>query len=173
MTSLFIQRLTKALFFLGAFLFLTIIVLTIANITMRFFGSSLRGTVELCGFLGAASIALCLPQLQMQKAHASAGIFFEHLPAKVQSVQIMLVHIVCFALTLAMFLELYDLTIFVHEGMEVVDGWDIPSALFIALLTLGLLAQSLIIAYELAGMVKNILKKFKVNLADTEQGVNS
>ncbi len=173
MQKLFIQRITKGLFFLGAFLFLTLIALTITNITLRFFDTSLRGTVELCGFLGAASIGLCLPQLQMQKAHASAGIFFDFLPKTLQAVQIIIVHILCFAITLAMCLELYDLTIFVHEGMEEVDGWNIPSAIFIAVLTLGLLAQSLVIGYEVVDMLKNIFKKFNFNLAKTEQEVHS
>ncbi len=163
MLTLFIQRLTKALFYIGALLFLSIILLTLANIIMRLFGSSIRGTIELCGYLSAASIGLCLPQVQIQKAHSNAGIFFEKLPKNIQSFQAILVGIISFFLVLAMFFELLDLTIFVHEGMEVVDGFDIPSALFIGILTISLAMQSLVLVCELLLFIKALILKIKPN----------
>ncbi len=164
MLNLYTRRISKTLFFLGAFLFLSIIAITLINISMRFFDTSLRGAIELSGFLGAAAMGLCLPQVEIQKAHASAGIFFNKLPEKVQSIQIIITHILCFLITLAMTLELYDLTIFVHEGMETVDGWPIPSALFIGILSLGLAGQSIVIALELLGMLKKSYKKKASNI---------
>ncbi len=153
------RRLAKALFLIGAFLFIIVIAITLTNIFLRFFDSSLRGAIELSSYLSAAAMGLCLPQLQIQKAHANAGIFVEKLPKMLQEIQIFCVQVFCFAITLAISLELYDLTIFIHEGMEVVDGFNIPSALFTAILTLGLLGQCMIIGLELLAMLKILIKK--------------
>ncbi len=154
-----IKKLTRILFFIGSSLLLAILVLTLANIFMRAFGENLRGVIELSSYLAACATGLCIPFVQAHNSHANAGILFEKLPKKVQEIQSIIVSIVCFSLSLGLSFELLDLTLFVHEGMELVDGFDIPSAIFIALLTFGLFIQSLIILLELLQLSNNFLKK--------------
>ncbi len=160
MISQSIQKITTALFALGALLFLSVLVLTVTNIGMRAFDSSLRGAVELTGFLGAAALGLCLPHIQFQKAHANAGIFYTRLGATTQTVLRIFVSLLCFAITVACTRELMDLTLFTHEGMEVVDGFDIPSAYFMATLALGCAGQCLVLSLD----ILHIIQKFLMNI---------
>ncbi len=151
-----IHTISRALFFLGALLFICILLLTIANISMRAFDSSVRGAVELSGYLGAAALGLCLPWIQLQKAHANAGIFCHHLPSVLQSMLHGFVTLLCFSITFACTRELADLALFMHEGMEVIDGFDIPSAFFVAALTLGCGGQCLVLCLDIV----ELLQKF-------------
>ncbi len=157
MLHLNIKRFCKLLFMLASILFLAILGLNLLNIGLRFFGESLRGTVEMTSYLGAATLGLCLPWVQFQKSHAYAGVFFTKLSPLLQNIINLSVIILGFALTSAFTIELYDLTIFVHEGMEVVDGWNIPSALFIFALCLGLGGQCLVIGLELLLLIQKLL----------------
>ncbi len=143
-----IQKITKALFFLGSLLFLSILLLTIANIVLRAMGSNLRGAVELSGFLGAAALGLCLPHVQMQKAHANAGVFYTRLGAIPKACLHVFVSFLCLGITVVCTRELLDVTLFTYEGMEVVDGFNIPAAYFLGALTLGCAGQCLVLALE-------------------------
>ncbi len=151
-----IRKLTRILFFLGALCFLSILVLTMVQIGLRGVGESIRGSVELSGYLGAAAMGLCLPWVQYAKAHATAGICCARLSPAVQAFQEVLVAAICLILTSIFTFELYDLTLFVHEGMEVVDGWDIASALFVAALTVGCAGQALVLALQLVKSIQNM-----------------
>ncbi len=156
-----IQKMTKFLFFFGALLFLSGLALTLSNIGMRAMDSSLRGAVELSGFLGAAALGLCLPHIQLQKAHANAGIFHKHLPPLIQKLLHVLVTLCCFGITLACTRELMDLTLFTYEGMEVIDGLSIPSAYFVAALSLGCAGQCLVLGLEVTGFIQKTLQKLR------------
>ncbi len=159
-----IQRLVHILFFLGAALFLSILVLTMTNIGLRAMGSSLRGAVELSGYLGAAALGLCLPMVQYKNTHASGGVAFARLSPWMQGLQRFAVCGLCLALSVAFTLELADLTLFVHEGMEVVDGWDIASAYFVAALTLGCAGQGLVLALEMLRFLQKIVSFVPVSV---------
>ncbi len=152
----YIQKITKALFLLGALLFLSVLLLTIANIVLRAMGSNLRGAVELSGFLGAAALGLCLPHIQKQKAHANAGIFYACLGTIPKACLHIFVSFLCFGITFVFTRELLDVTLFTYEGMEVVDGFDIPAAYFLGALTLGCAGQCLVLALECFHILQKI-----------------
>ncbi len=156
MVQVYIKRFAGALFCVGAVLFLSMLSLTVLNIALRAGGESLRGCVELSGYLGAAALGLCLPWVQLKQAHAEVGVRFEHLSSSMRAVQQCFVHILCLAITVACAVELYDLTLFVHEGMETVDGWNIASALFVAALTLGIAGQSVVLVLQCVHLVQKL-----------------
>ncbi len=156
MLNLNIKRLSKAMFILGSLLFLGIMLMTLANISLRAFGENLRGVVEMTGYLGAASLGLCLPWLEHKKSHAYAGVFFSKLPLFIQKIISFCVLILSFGLTLFFSLELYAFTVFVHEGMELVDGFNIPTVIFFAALTTGLIGQSAILLLEISAILQKI-----------------
>lgn len=142
------NSIAKILLYIGGALLLSIMGLTLVNIVMRSMGNGLRGGVEISGFLGAAALGLCLPWVQKQKEHAEGGLLYDKLPKLVQQIHDVLVPLLCLALTLAFTQELYDLGVFIHEGMEVVDGWNIPVVYFIGALIVGCAMQCLIVMLE-------------------------
>lgn len=142
--------LSRAMLYLGAILLLSIMALTLTNIGMRSVGNGLRGGIEISGFLGAAALGLCLPWVQKQKGHAEGGLLYEKLPKAVRHIHDILVPFLSLALTMAFSYELYDLGLFIYEGMEVVDGWNIPIVYFVGALVLGCAVQCCIVFLEIA-----------------------
>ncbi|MFI3271187.1 MAG: TRAP transporter small permease subunit [Pseudomonadota bacterium] len=151
-----INTLTRIMLYAGGVLLLSIMALTLVNIVMRGMGNGLRGGVEVSGFLGAAALGLCLPWVQKQGGHAMGGLLYEKLPTMVQRVHDVLVPLLCLLLTAAFTLELYEVGLFIYEGMEVVDGWNIPIVYFVAALTAGCAAQALVITLEIAKIFLDI-----------------
>ncbi len=151
-----IHTMVRGLFFLGMVLFLGMFALILLNIALRLGGESVRGAVELSSYLGAAALALCLPQVQYARAHAEVGLRFATLAPVLQKGLPVLVALLCLAMNLALTLELYDLAVFIHEGREVVDGFNVPSALFVAMLTLGCAGQGIVLFLHLCDFVQGL-----------------
>lgn len=149
---------TKVMLYAGGVLLLGIMVLTLVNIGMRGMGNGLRGGVEVSGFLGAAAMGLCLPWVQKQRGHAEGGLLYDKLPKAVKQVHDVLVPLLCLALTVAFTRELYDLGVFIHEGMEVVDGWGIPIVYFVGALIVGCAMQCLVVMLEVLKAVLSVLE---------------
>lgn len=154
-----IDKLTRAMLYVGGVLLLSIMTLTLVNVVMRGMGNGLRGGVEISGLLGAAALGLCLPWVQKQKAHAEGGLLYAKLPKVVKRVHDVLVPLMCFALTALMTRELYDLGLFIYEGMEVVDGWNIPVVYFVAIMVFGCAVQGLVVLLELVRVLVDLSKK--------------
>ncbi len=152
------DKIVKALFFFGCALFLLTFVLILLNIGTRSVGSNLRGIVELSGYLAAASLGLCLPLIQREQSHASAGLYFARLTPFMQDVLKLLTCALCLFLSVVFTMEVADLTLFVHEGMETIDGLDVPSAFFVFLFTLACAGQGLVLLFELAGLLQKTLR---------------
>lgn len=58
--------------------------LTCADIVMRFFGKPLPGVYDLVGFLGAVSVSFALAYTSVQRGHVAVEILMEKLPRRVQ-----------------------------------------------------------------------------------------
>jgi TRAP-type C4-dicarboxylate transport system permease small subunit len=58
--------------------------LTCADIVMRFFGRPLPGVYDLVGFLGAVSVSFALAYTSVQRGHVAVEILMEKLPQRIQ-----------------------------------------------------------------------------------------
>ncbi|NPU86030.1 MAG: TRAP transporter small permease [Syntrophaceae bacterium] len=58
--------------------------LTCADIVMRFFGKPLPGVYDLVGFLGAVSVSFALAYTSVQRGHVAVEIVMERLPQRIQ-----------------------------------------------------------------------------------------
>ncbi len=150
------DRLSKMLFLLGGCALLLVLGLTLANIILRPFGHSIRGVVEISGYLAGAALGLCLPWVQRHSGHMTGGVWFQRMPLRAQKIHNVLVPFLCLLVMFVVTRELIDFGMFVHEGMETIDGWNISYTWFIGALALGCAVQSLVLGHNVCLAVKEL-----------------
>ena len=143
------DKLARGLFALGGVLLLAILLLTLANITMRALGMPMRGVVEISGFLGAGAIGLCLPRAQRTGSHIEAGMLNERLPLSLRQGLQVCVSLLCLAFLLLAAWETLGLGIFVFEVEELIDGWSFSYYLLVFALAAGCAVQALVLIDDL------------------------
>jgi TRAP-type C4-dicarboxylate transport system permease small subunit len=62
-----------------------IMVLTCADVVLRFFGRPITGTYEMVGLFGSVIVSLALAQTSLEKGHIAVEILMDHMPEKVQA----------------------------------------------------------------------------------------
>ncbi|MCU0575733.1 MAG: TRAP transporter small permease [Desulfobacterota bacterium] len=76
----FTSRLSEKMNWIGAATLVFMMLLTVADVFGRLFGSPIPGTFEIIGFTGAAVIAFALPYTSVMKGHIAVDIVVERLP---------------------------------------------------------------------------------------------
>ncbi len=126
-------------------LLLFLLCLTLYNIGLRFFAEqSLRGVVEISGYLVAAAIGLSLPQAQIRSSHIMGGMFSERLPRSFRRMQNAIAMLATIALMALLATETAALAFFVQEMNEQVDGWNFSYYGFVFTLSFACFLQVLV-----------------------------
>lgn len=68
----------------ACFTIVVMMLLSCADVTMRFFGAPIPGTYEMVGFLGAVIVSFSLANTSLHRGHVAVELIFEKLPLKVQ-----------------------------------------------------------------------------------------
>jgi TRAP-type C4-dicarboxylate transport system permease small subunit len=76
----FVFGLTEKLNWIAAASVAFIMLLTVADVFMRFFGRPIPGTYELVGFVGSLIISFALPYTSVQKGHIAVEFLTQKLP---------------------------------------------------------------------------------------------
>ena len=121
-----LRRLAFASAVLGGAALLVMLCIVTANIALRPFGGSLRGTVEVSGYLCALAIGLCLPAAQLTGSHINAGLCVSSLPLFLQRVQNIGACLVSMVLLGFVAWELYDIAAYARDMGEYIEGFAIP-----------------------------------------------
>lgn len=150
-------RLSKLLAYAGAAALFVILVLICANIVLRPFGGTIRGTAEMGGYLCALALGLCMPLSQLAGSHISGGLWNRHLPKSLRLVMEALVSAACCAVLLLAAREIGGVGAYALEAEEYIDGFEISYFSMAAALAVGLLLQGVIFAQSLLKLV--ILRK--------------
>lgn len=134
-------RTSRILAVLGAAALALMLLLICANIVMRPFGESIRGTAELGGYICALALGLSMPFSQLGGAHIGAGLWNRSLPKRVRFVMDVLVNLGCaFVLALAAY-EIFGVALYGLEMGDYIDGFEFSYFPMAAALALGLLLQ--------------------------------
>lgn len=140
----------RAMFGVGGLLLVLMLFLTLANILTRgLFGYSLRGVVEISGYLCAAAIGLSLPLAQIKGCHVAAGLLEERLPAGWIRAQRVLTALACVFFLGVVATEMTALGLFVLDVDERIDGWNFRYYGLVFALAAGCAVQALVLAAEL------------------------
>ena len=142
------EKLARLLFMTGGSLVLVILALALGNMLLRALGEPLRGVVEISGYLGAAAMGLCLPYVQHRAGHIEGGLMHERLPRVCRRMQRPLTLAAATVFMGVLTWELADYGLFVHEGMERIDGWDFGYAGLVGAVALGCAVQALMLGQE-------------------------
>lgn len=109
----------------GGLAMLAMLVIVSANIVMRPFGESLRGTVEISGYLCALAVGLCMPAAQTVGSHITAGVWVASLPRSVRLLQKGVSSLICAALLALVARELLGIAEYARDMGEYIEGLDI------------------------------------------------
>lgn len=96
-----------------------------ANIALRPFGESVRGTVEISGYLCALAVGLCMPAAQTVGSHITAGVWVPALPRPVRLAQKAISGLLCAALLALVARELFDIAGYARDMGEYIEGFEI------------------------------------------------
>ena len=140
----------RAMFAAGGVLLVLMLALTLTNIGARgLFDHSLRGVVEISGFLCAAAIGLSLPLAQIKGCHVTAGLLEERLPAAWIRAQQALTAAACVFFLGVAATEMVSLGLFVLDVDERIDGWNFSYYGLVFALAAGCVVQALVLMAEL------------------------
>lgn len=145
-----IRRLSVCLAAVGVLLMLTMLVMICANISLRPFGSGIRGTVEAGGYLCALAVGLCMPGAQFAGSHISVGLRENRLPVVLRRLQEFVVNGVSALLLFFAGREVLSIAEYSRDMGEYIEGFNIPYYAMAAGLAAGLFVHALIFAHMLA-----------------------
>lgn len=123
-----LRALSLAAAVVGGVAMVVMLCIITANIVLRPFGESVRGTVEVSGYLCALAVGLCLPAAQRAGSHISAGLWVSSLPRFVRQLQNAAGSAVCAGLLLLAARELFSIAEYAHDMGEYIEGFDISYA---------------------------------------------
>lgn len=109
----------------GGLAMLAMLAVVSANIVLRPFGGSVRGTVEISGYLCALAVGLCMPAAQTVGSHIAAGVWVSSLPRPVRLFQKALSSLICAALLAPVARELFGIAAYARDMGEYIEGFDI------------------------------------------------
>lgn len=84
----------KGMFWVAAVALTSIMLLTVADVVLRFFRRPILGTYELVGFMSAWAIAFAIPQTSLDKGHVQMDFLTQKLPAWINRVLVPLTRLV-------------------------------------------------------------------------------
>lgn len=93
-----IRLLLEIMNYLAATCVVAMMLLTSADVLLRFFKHPILGTYELVGLFGALTIAFALPATTLSKGHVAVDFMVEKLPAAAQKICGVLVSLLSLAL---------------------------------------------------------------------------
>ena len=147
MYNLFKKINSLQLFLAGCFLVM-MIVLTSANILLRQFGVSVRGTFEIMGFLGAVIFAFSLGYSHEKKEHLYVSIIFDRFPEKVKKAARVINSLVCIFFFSLVSWQLAKKALILKNVHEVSETLRIAYYPFILVLSFGVAILVLHFIYE-------------------------
>lgn len=109
----------------GGIAMLAMLAIVSGNIVMRPFGESIRGTVEISGYLCALAVGLCMPAAQTVGSHIAAGVWVSSLPRPVRLFQKLLSSLICAALLILVARELFGIAEYADDMGEYIEGFGI------------------------------------------------
>lgn len=147
----FVSRVCTSLSAIAGVVLVIMMVLTFADVVMRFFGRPIVGVYEVVAFLGVAVTGFALPRASLMKAQVYVDLLIDKLPSKPQRVLKIITRIIVglWFLIAAWFLILM--------GKKFVDTNSVTLSLRLPFypvvfgLALSCLAQALVSAYEIFG----------------------
>lgn len=96
-----------------------------ANIVMRPLGGSIRGAVEISGYLCALAVGLCMPSAQAVGSHIAAGLWASSLPRGLRRIEKAACNLMCAGLLALTARELFAVADYAVEAGEYIEGFDI------------------------------------------------
>ena len=148
----FLRKASFAMAACGVLAMLAMLALVCANIGMRPFGASLRGSVEISGYLCALAVGLAMPGAQLAGSHISVGLLAHKLPRSVRMVQTALCSLAALLLLGLAGREILAIAEYARDMGEYVEGFGISYYPMAAGLAAGLLLHALLFAHSLLSL---------------------
>ena len=80
----FIRDLANKMYWIAGAAIVAMMLLTTADVVLRFFRKPIPGTYELVGFLGAVAVSFAMAHTSIEKGHVSVSFIVSHFPPRVQ-----------------------------------------------------------------------------------------
>jgi len=151
---------TRWLNWMAAAALLAVVVIVCANVMGRgFFGTPVKGTVDIVGLLGAVIIGWAIAYTQSLKGHIRIDLLVQRLPPRLQCI----VDSVIDLISLALFgLISWQTILFTDANFEVGELSEVlrlPITLFSAVVATGCLALTLVLLLDLIKSVSKAVRK--------------
>ncbi len=138
---------------LGGIAMLAMLGLIVVNIVLRQFDQSVRGTVEMSGYLCAMAVGLCMPAAQLAKSHIGGGVWNSALPAWLRFAFDALCNLACAVLLALAGWELLAIANDSVEMGEMIDGFDFSIFTMAAGFAVGILLHALLFLHGAASAI--------------------
>jgi TRAP-type C4-dicarboxylate transport system permease small subunit len=96
----FVKHVCNAMSFIAGIILIVMMVLTFADILLRYFGHPILGAYEVVSFLGVAVTSFALPRASLLKTHVYVDLLIDGLPPKPQRILRVITRLLVFLLFL-------------------------------------------------------------------------
>ena len=80
-----VNRLVKVMYYIAGVAIMGMMLITCADVTLRYFRMPIPGTYELVSFLGAIAISFAIAHTSVEKGHVAVSFIVDKLPEKVRA----------------------------------------------------------------------------------------
>lgn len=122
-TEAVLRKLSLLAAFIGGAAMLVMLGIVSANIALRPFGESIRGTVEISGYLCALAVGLCMPAAQLAGSHIAAGLWATALPERGRKLRAAFGNCVCGTFLFLVARELCAIAEYANDMGEYIEGF--------------------------------------------------
>jgi len=150
---------TEFLIRVGICFLLFIMMVTITDVVMRYFGGGLHGSIELVEYSMVILIFFSMGYIQASKRNITVEIIYEKLPIRWQKILDLITSLVCFLLFLLFLYSSVLQTSSIYKSGQVSATLEIPKYPFVACMSLGVALLCLV----LLGNVMSSLCKLIIN----------
>mgnify|MGYP001765609815 FL=1 len=149
---------TKGVAYLSGISVMAMMLLTCADVLLRFWGKPIPGTYELIGFLGAFTIAFAMAYTSVERSHIAVEILMERLPGRLQTFLQGLVSLISFLLFSIFTWQCQIYTLDMKESGEVSLTLGMPLYPVIFGVAVGCGFLSLVLLFDVAKSFRRVFK---------------
>lgn len=144
---------------IGVCFLVLIMMVTVTDVVMRYFGGGLHGSIEIVEFSMVILIFFSIGYIQACKKNIVVDLLYEHLPVRWRATLDTITSLVCFLLYFLFAYAAVIQTSYIYKVGEVSATIEIPKYPFVAGMSLGLILLCLVLLGDFLTSLCKLLKK--------------
>lgn len=153
------ERISNSMRYIGAFLLIAMMALTVVDVVGRVFKHPVFGSIELMYLMGALATAMALPDTHIKNGHIGVELFVSKLSRRIRALVEVLVGILSLALFCVVTYKMFEYSMKFRDSGEVSMNLGLPEYLIILVVACSFLIFTVLIVRTILQAFNRLIKK--------------